>query len=142
MKNYDNGLYQQAQTSMGDLEPEEDGINIKKWIVKILINWYLFAIGVMIALGFAYFVNKKQVSSFKVASTVLIEEVKNSSNIGAQQLMTGYGLAGYTNVNNQVVILQSYAIIEKAVRTLDLSVDYYQKKRCVWFPFIKMHHTK
>lgn len=113
----------------------EEGIDLKKWILKILLNWYLFAIALVVAFGVAYFINKQEVASYKVSTTVLIEEFKRSNFTGAQSMMQGYMLGDYTNVNNQVVILQSYNLIHNAVDKLELSVDYSYKEGFRILPF-------
>ena len=138
MKNdYQEGNYPQPTQYYPQVDSDEEGINIKKWLVKIISNWYLFLLGVFAALTIAFFVNKRIVPSYKVGTTVLIEEFKRSNLVGAQSVMQGYGLAGYTNVNNQVVILQTFSLIEKSLKVLDLSVDYYARDAFREMPLYK-----
>jgi capsular exopolysaccharide synthesis family protein len=109
---------------------EESSFDFMEWVSYFLHHWYLFVIGVIIALGIAYLENRKWLPSFKSAGTLMIEENKsNQSSNGSQILMQGFGVdAGYRNISNQVIMLGSYDLISRVVDSLPfMKVDYLTK---------------
>ena len=105
-------------------EEEESSFDIMEWVNVILHHWYLFVIGVIIALGLAYLQNRKWIPAYKSAGTMIIEEYRAQSN--TQALMQGFGVsAGFKNVSNQVIMMGSYDLIGKVVDSLpQLRIDY------------------
>ena len=87
-------------------EEEESSFDIMEWVNVILHHWYLFVIGVIIALGLAYLQNRKWIPAYKSAGTMIIEEYRAQSN--TQALTQGFGVsAGFKNVSNQVIMMGS-----------------------------------
>ncbi|MDD3078236.1 MAG: polysaccharide biosynthesis tyrosine autokinase [Paludibacter sp.] len=109
------------------LDDEESNFDIMEWVFNFLHYWYLFVIGVIIALGLAYLQNRKWIPSYKTLGTIIIEEYKAVSN--AQALMQGFGVqAGYSNTDNQVIMLGSNDLINRVIDSLpQLEVDYITK---------------
>ena len=107
---------------------EESGFDIMEWVSNFLQHWYLFVIGLIIALSLAYMQNRKWLPSYKTAGTMIIDESRTTG-AGAQALMQGFGVeAGYRNINNQVIILKSYDLISKVVDSLPhMGVEYISK---------------
>lgn len=116
---------------------EQDSIDIKKWLVKIISNWYIFAVSI-IAFGVGcYYLNRTIDPLYKSTSTVLIEELQQQSMMGAQSVMQDFGVGAYRNVNNQIVLLSSYSMVKKAVETLPLEVDYYYEEKFRHYPYYR-----
>jgi uncharacterized protein involved in exopolysaccharide biosynthesis len=111
------------------IEEEESGFEIMEWVRNFLHHWYLFVIGVIIALGLAYLQNRKWLPSYKTSGTMIIEEYRTSSS--TQALMQGFGVqAGYRNIDNQVIMLGSYDLISKVIDSLpQIRVEYISKGR-------------
>ena len=55
------------------LEEEASSFDLFEWIFKILQYWYLFLIGLVIALGFAYLKNRKWIAQYESAGTLIIK---------------------------------------------------------------------
>jgi capsular exopolysaccharide synthesis family protein len=111
-------------------DEEESSFDFMEWVSYFLHHWYLFVIGVILALGLAYLENRKWLPSFKTAGTVMIEENKsNQGSNGSQILMQGFGVdAGYRNVNNQVIMLGSYDLLSRVIDSVPfLKIDYLTK---------------
>lgn len=116
---------------------EESSIDIKKWLIKIISNWYFFAVSI-IAFGIGcYYLNRTIDPLFKSNSTVLIEEFKQRSMMGAQSVMQDFGVGAYRNVNNQIVLMSSYSMIKRAVEVLPLDVDYHFEEKFREYPYYK-----
>ena len=111
------------------IDEEESGFEIMEWVRNFLHHWYLFVIGVIIALGLAYLQNRKWLPTYKTSGTMIIEEYRTSSS--TQALMQGFGVqAGYRNIDNQVIMLGSYDLISKVIDSLpQIRVEYISKGR-------------
>ena len=109
---------------------EASSFDIKKWLLLILHYWYLFVIGAVIAFSWAYLQNKKIIESYFTSGSIIIKETSGSS-YGTQSLMQGFGVdAGYRNVNNQLIILGSYDLVQRTVDSLPfMNVEYITKGR-------------
>lgn len=120
---------EQNNTEKPFIDEEESGFEIMEWVRNFLHYWYLFVIGVIIALGLAYLQNRKWLPTYKTAGTMIIEEYRTSSS--TQALMQGFGVqAGYRNVDNQVIMLGSYDLISKVMDSLpQMTVEYISKGR-------------
>lgn len=101
-----------------------------EWFYRILHYWYLFVIAAVIAFSLAYLKNKKVIDTYLTTGTLIIKDAQNA-NYGAQSLMQGFGVdAGYRNVNNQLIILGSYDLIQRTVDSLPfMNVEYITKGR-------------
>jgi len=116
---------------------EENSIDLKKWIIKILSNWYFFLLSI-VAFGIGtYYFNRTIDPLYQTSSTVLIEEFKQRSMVGAQSVMQDYGLGGYRNVNNQIVLLSSHSMVKRAVNALPLELDFYFEEKFRQYPYYK-----
>ena len=91
------------------IEEDSSGIDILEWVFRILHHWYLFAIAAIIAFSLAYLKNRKVIETYLTTGTMIIQE-SSGGGYGSSALMQGFGMeAGYRNVNNQLIILGSYA---------------------------------
>ena len=106
---------------------EEDSIDIKIVIIKFLSYWYLFIIFGILALIAGYIVNRYKPNVFQVSSTIYVKEQKMG--MDATSMMTGLNFRSMGNVQNEIGILQSYMLAERALRNLDFNVSYYAKGR-------------
>ena len=107
---------------------EESGFDIMHWVFLVLQHWYLFVVCVLLALGFAYLKNRSVMPIYQSVGTLMLDEYRTS---GTQAIMQGFGLqSGYRNVNNQIIMLNSYDFISKVAESLpEMRVDYVSKGR-------------
>ncbi|MBQ4205838.1 MAG: hypothetical protein II662_04195, partial [Bacteroidales bacterium] len=106
---------------------EENSIDIKTIIIKVLSYWYLFVIFGFLALSAGYVYNRYTTNVYQVSSSIYIKEQKMGMDAAA--MMTGMNFRSFGNVDNEIGILKSYMIAEKALRNLDFNVSYYAKGR-------------
>ena len=111
-------------------EEEKSNFDIVEWIFRILRHWYLFVIGASIALSLAYLKNRRVIERYLTTGTMIIKE-SSGGGYGSASIMQGFGVgAGYTNVNNQLIILGSYDLIARTVDSLPfMNVEYITKGR-------------
>ena len=76
---------------------EEEGIDIKKWIRKILANWYWFAICGFIGLVFGYGYSRISQEEYELKSLILAE--KNETSGGMNDLFSSQLFGTKTNLS-------------------------------------------
>lgn len=110
-------------------DEEKSGFDLMDWVLRVLHYWYLFVIGVALALGLSMLKNRKWIPQYVSSGTIIINEVGRSYMGGS--LMQGFGVeAGYNNLNNQVIILSSYDLLSRVVDSLPfMRVDYISQGR-------------
>lgn len=98
-------------------------------IIKILLkNWYYFILGIVLALVGARFYITHTMPVYRVYTSVLIYEEENNTGADNDELLNGLGLAGgMRNLENQIKIITSRELTERAVRGLGFEIEYYYK---------------
>jgi len=105
---------------------KESSFDLVKLISKALRYWYLFVIGLIVALGLAYLKNKTWTPTYKIVSTILIEE-EQKQRFGSGSSLSNSLSQGRRNINNQKIIYESYNLLSKAVDKLNITTDIYTK---------------
>ncbi|MBO4690496.1 MAG: polysaccharide biosynthesis tyrosine autokinase [Paludibacteraceae bacterium] len=135
-----NAYYQGNRQYYGNqqyADPQQDqddngGFNFDpiEWLLTFLHYWYLFVIGLAIAMGLAMLKNRKWIPTYYSQGTIIIKE-SGAYGSGAGMLMQGFGIeSGYKNVNNQMVMLGSYDLMSRVVDSLPfMSVEYFTQGR-------------
>lgn len=134
----------------------EDVIQTKDLLYLCLSRWYWFVTSLVVALGIAgiYLLTTPPVYT-RSASLVIKEDSKGqslSSEIGASFSSLGL-LQTNTNVNNELLSLQSPALMQHVVKRLQLNVDYltdgqfyrpllYGQDRPVSVSFLDLHDNE
>ncbi|GAB1452014.1 tyrosine-protein kinase domain-containing protein [Draconibacterium sp.] len=107
----------------------QDNSNILKIIKLILRKIWIIIPCIILALGIAYVYNRYTIPSYYVSSTLLIKEDSKNSGSGGDSRFINYDLLNRTqNLQNELMLLQSYPMIEQTVKNLDLEVSYYEYK--------------
>ena len=125
--------YKPYQSPYGQqpIEEETSSINWLEWAMRILHYWYLFVIVGLIALCCAYLKNRKWLPKQLSTASIIIQEPNRISNNINTTLMNGFDLGrGYSNVNNQMILLGSYDLTARVIDSIPfLSVEYIQQGR-------------
>ena len=107
---------------------EEETLDLKVIIVKILSYWYLFAIGIVVALILGFIYNRYTPSVYQTSASVFIKEDKMG--IDPTSMMTGLTFKSNINIDNEIGILQSFSLKERTIKELEFfNVSYYVKGR-------------
>ena len=102
-------------------------INIRKILMMMLKNWYFYLIGILLAGAGAYYYLLYKIPTYMVETTILIGEEDNAQATG-NDMLQGFALRqGVQNLDNQLLIVQSYSMIRKAVEELPFEIDVYRK---------------
>lgn len=104
---------------------QEETIDVKKYIAKIISNWYWFALALILTLSGAYLLNRYSDPIYGVNSSLLIRE-DNSSSYFDDEMIPGLDLFKQgVNLQNQIGILRSYDLNKKVIEELDFDISYY-----------------
>ena len=126
-----NQQYYQADPQQNNDDEDDSSVNFNplEWLFTFLHYWYLFVIALAIALGLAMLKNRRWIASYYSEGRIVIKE--SSAYGGGSVLMQGFGVdAGYKNVNNQMIMLDSYDLMSRVVDSLPfLNVEYITQGR-------------
>jgi len=101
-----------------------DQVNLKKLFRLIGRNWFYYLIAFIIAGSGAYFFLEYTIPTYRVDTTILIEEESTPG----QDLLEGFAVSpGRQNLDNQVLIISSYSLVRKVVEELPFETDIYWK---------------
>ena len=105
-------------------------INLKAIIVKLLSKWYYFLIAVIVIMPLAYLYLLVTPKQYQVRASLLVKSEEPTMN--TDQFLKGMDLfAQKTELEDEIGILQSYNMVEQAIRQLDFGIAYYTKKNLV-----------
>ncbi len=111
-------------------QPQEEVVDLRKLFFKLLSYWHFFVLGLAVALIVAWLYNRYTIPIYRVTSTLLIEDDKQSGALGTDKLLKGFGLkAGMQNLDNQILILSSWSLIGKTLDSLSFGTEYYYRRR-------------
>ncbi|GHV43094.1 sugar transporter [Bacteroidia bacterium] len=114
---------QDTQNQQIQFSEEQSGFDLMKWIMLILKHWYLFVLCVLLAMGYAWWQNRKWVPQYRSQGTILIG---GQSATRDQTFMRGFGLQqNYAKYDNQSYIIRSHDFIGRVVDSLPhFTVEY------------------
>ncbi len=107
-------------------ESSQNSFDVRLFLHNALKYWYLFVLSMIAAflIGKAYVRYSQPI--YAVNSTVMIKDGGYYSSKSSGQLMEGLGMFKMSyNIFNELEIMKSYALIYKAVKSLDFEVSYY-----------------
>lgn len=115
------------QNEPGENTPRSIGLDPMVILSLLLKNWYYFVIALIIAfLGARLYINHTM-PVFRVETTLLIHE-DNNQTFNSEDLLQGFGLPGsMSNMENQIRILTSRAVTERALNELPFETEFYFK---------------
>ena len=103
---------------------EDETFDLKDIIIKVISYWYLFVLGVIIALALGYIYIRYTPKVYQTSATVFIKEDKMG--IDPTSMMTGLTFKSSINLDNEISILKSFSLTERTLKELDFfNVSYY-----------------
>lgn len=106
-------------------------IDYIKLLFHCIKRWYWFAIMVILSIGGALFYLARQNKVYQVGATIMI---RSNENRGTTQgdMMQVMGFHLNKRVEDEIQIIKSFAIMEQAVRSLNLQTEYRKKNGMRW----------
>jgi len=111
----------------GNHIPEDDNLDIKRYLSLFISNWYWFAIALFIVLAIAYGINRYSQRIYSVSSSLLIrdDQLKNMNTNVATVLPGGDIFKSQQNLKNEMAILRSFTLNDSVMINLkDFHVVY------------------
>jgi capsular exopolysaccharide synthesis family protein len=107
-------------------------LNIKHIIRKLFSRWYYFLIALMITLPLAYAYVKLSPKQYVVKASVLLKSETQTGNLDSENILKGMNLyTSQTGIEDEIGILKSYTMVDRALRELDFAIEYYVRKNFV-----------
>lgn len=110
---------------MMDYFEQEEGTNVKAFLFRLLSKWYWFVLFGFLGLSGAYLMTKFTPASYKMTSTILVNE--ESKGMGMDQLFEGFDMGGKTNIENHILMLNSYSLNRQALENLNRKISWFKK---------------
>lgn len=102
-------------------------VSLREIVDQYLSYWYLFVLGLVVALAIAFVYLRYSTSFYMSQATVIIKDEKSG---GAAELAAFSDLGGLLNrfgsnkIENELAIFESKRIIREVVNNLDLNISY------------------
>ncbi|MCJ7448037.1 MAG: polysaccharide biosynthesis tyrosine autokinase [Bacteroidales bacterium] len=112
------------------LHQNDGGKNDLQIILSLIMkNWYWFLLAASIALFCVRLYVKHTLPVYHTSTAILINETEdNRSLMGNAQILQGLGLpGGMRNLQNQIMILKSFALTETTLKELPFEIEFYSK---------------
>lgn len=113
---------------------EEDNINIKEILNKLIDKWAWFIISIFLCVLIAFFYTKYTSPLYQINAKVLVNDDEKGGALGGKSngLMDLGGLLGSKNsVDNEAEILKTRFLMEQVVRQMQLNIVYSKKQNLV-----------
>jgi tyrosine-protein kinase Etk/Wzc len=107
--------------------PDDDNLDIKRYISLYISNWYWFAVALFIAVTLAYSINRYSEKQYTVSSTLLIkdDQLGGGNNIVGSVIPGGDIFKSQQNLKNEMGILRSFMLNYIVMKELkDFQVVY------------------
>lgn len=107
-------------------QTKSDGLpDIRKIVMLVLKNWYLFLISFPLFIGAIYLYHRYTPVVYKGSVTVMMKSDNQRTPSGAG-IIEGFGLSPETkSIENQTIILRSKKVIKRVIDKLDFGIDIY-----------------
>jgi tyrosine-protein kinase Etk/Wzc len=106
-------------------QEESDLRKIKELILR---HYKLFIVAIIITIGLAYFVNRFSIPVYKISASVQIKEDTKQGGQTNPDFINSSLFSLNQNFQNELWVLKSSPVIQKAIENLGLSISYYHKE--------------
>lgn len=109
-------------------------VEIRRFIRASLRSWKIYAAAVVgvILLTLAYAFVRKPATEINASLMLPPEVAQNSGMLALSDLASSFSLGdmfGASNIDNEIAVLSSHAVLERTVRQLGLNISYLEKER-------------
>ncbi len=104
---------------------QEEQIDIKGFLFRLLSKWYWFVIFGFLGLSAGYLITKRSPSIYKMSASVLIND--DSDKMSMDKFIYGLNTGVKTNAESHILMLKSYTLNNLAIKNLNIEVSWYQK---------------
>ncbi len=111
---------------------ENQEIDIRKWVFRILRNWYWFVLCCALfgAVGIYYYFS--HTPQYSVDSSLMIRVSDDTKGALNTELLSMMGMGGMKQTEDEIAILTSRDIFYQVIKELDLQTEYRKKEGLRW----------
>lgn len=123
-----------SSSKMNQEIEEEETLNLKEIVNKLLDNWIWFILSIFICVLVAFVYAKYTPPSYQINARVLVSDNEKGGGLQKQAgaLMDLGGILGSKNsVDNEAEILKTRYLMEEVVREMKLNVVYFQRSNLI-----------
>jgi hypothetical protein len=103
-------------------------LNVKQILRKLLSKWYYFLIALMITLPLAYVYIKISTKQYVVKASLLLKS-ETQTGVDSEDFLKGMNLyTSQTGIEDEIGILKSYSMVDRAMRELNFAIQYFTRK--------------
>ncbi|HEX8269192.1 MAG TPA: polysaccharide biosynthesis tyrosine autokinase [Flavobacterium sp.] len=112
-------------------DPVEESLSIREEVDKYLIHWKWFLLAVALGLIAANIYLRYAVPQYRATATIMVKDDRKG---GLQSELSAFGDLGImngvkSNVENEIEVISSRGIAERAIKKLNLTVQYFTEGR-------------
>jgi len=110
------------------MPPKSSGLDPMVILSLLMKNWYYIILSILVGLYGARFYISHTMPVYRTSATILINENENRPLVDNSDLLQGLGLpGGMENIENQITMLKSRALVEETVKELPFEIEFYIK---------------
>jgi capsular exopolysaccharide synthesis family protein len=114
---------------------QQQPLNIKEFLLRILSKWYWFIICGFLGFTMAWIQNRYAISIWQVETTVLVGEGSKKTEV--DNLFEKLNMGNTVNIDNQIGLLKSYSLNRQAIENLNWHTSWFGKGRILDREFYK-----
>ena len=111
---------------------EMQEIDVRRWISRILKNWYWFVISSVIMGGFGILHYFSTTYKFTVDSEIILRETDATSMLPQADLMNMLGFGGGKAIADEMLVLNSRDLMQKVIDEMGLQTEYRKRVGRKW----------
>ncbi|MBC7845824.1 MAG: polysaccharide biosynthesis tyrosine autokinase [Flavobacterium sp.] len=110
-------------------EDQNEDFNVREAIERYLSHWQWFVLAVCLSVTVAYVYLRYTTSQYQASTTILVKDDKKGGMLSELSAFSDMGLGSgmKSNLDNEIEILKSRTLVERAVRKLELNVTIIEK---------------
>ena len=114
-----------------DKENEEGGFDIQVALGYLRANWLLFVLSIVVCMSLAYVYLHYATPIYSVSAKVLLQDSqKGGSVMSPSDMLMDFGMQGrVANVENEIQLMSSMAVVRGAVTNAGLYAEYYKGEK-------------
>ena len=105
-------------------EDQNEDFNLREAIDRYLDHWQWFVLAVCLCVTMAYVYLRYTTPQYQASTTILVKDEKKGGMLSELSAFADMGLGGgmKSNLDNEVEILKSRTLVERTIKSLDLTV--------------------
>jgi capsular exopolysaccharide synthesis family protein len=111
---------------------ENQEIDIRKWVLRILRNWYWFVLSCLLFGVFGVYYYFSHTKQFTVDASLMIRNSDDGAGLLDGGIMSMVGMGTSKQTADEIAILTSRDILLQVIKDLDLQTEYRKKDGLRW----------